>query len=137
MDTETFCALISFSGVIISSVLSYRIAKFSAQKEIDKIRMSWEREDSISSDEEFEEMVVAVTRYICSHEKADETAALEKINSLRAKEIGELFFQLNLLQRFIKIKDYDGQPDFRLLDECLSDTIEQKRKAKRRQKMRQ
>ena len=101
------------------------------------MRISWEREDMISSDEEFTEMVVTVTRYINSKEKTDETAALEKINSLRSKELGELFFQLNLMQRIINIKDSEGKPDFKFLDKCLSDAIEQRRKAKRRQKMSQ
>ena len=133
--TDILCAFISFIGAIISSVLAYFISRFSAQNEIEKMRISWEREDMISSDEEFTEMVVTVTRYINSKEKTDETAALEKINSLRSKELGELFFQLNLMQRIINIKDSEGKPDFKFLDKCLSDAIEQRRKAKRRQKM--
>ena len=132
---DILCAFISFIGAIISSVLAYFISRFSAQNEIEKMRISWEREDMISSDEEFTEMVVTVTRYINSKEKTDETAALEKINSLRSKELGELFFQLNLMQRIINIKDSEGKPDFKFLDKCLSDAIEQRRKAKRRQKM--
>lgn len=135
--TDILCAFISFIGAIISSVLAYFISRFSAQNEIEKMRISWEREDMISSDEEFTEMVVTVTRYINSKEKTDETAALEKINSLRSKELGELFFQLNLMQRIINIKDSEGKPDFKFLDKCLSDAIEQRRKAKRRQKMSQ
>ena len=134
---DILCAFISFIGAIISSVLAYFISRFSAQNEIEKMRISWEREDMISSDEEFTEMVVTVTRYINSKEKTDETAALEKINSLRSKELGELFFQLNLMQRIINIKDSEGKPDFKFLDKCLSDAIEQRRKAKRRQKMSQ
>ena len=135
--TDILCAFISVIGAIISSVLAYFISRFSAQNEIEKMRISWEREDMISSDEEFTEMVVTVTRYINSKEKTDETAALEKINSLRSKELGELFFQLNLMQRIINIKDSEGKPDFKFLDKCLSDAIEQRRKAKRRQKMSQ
>lgn len=133
--TEVVYALISLAGAVVSSVLAYFISKSSAQREIEKMRIGWEREDSLSSDEEFTEMVIAVTRYISSKEKADEIVALEKINSLRSKELGELFFQLNLMQRIINIRDLDGQPDFQFLDECLSDAIKQRRKSKRRQKM--
>ena len=137
MFTEIICALISFAGAVVSSVLAYHISKHSAQKELEKMRISWEREDSISSDDEFSEMVAAVTRYICSHEKDDEITALERINSLCSKECGDSFFHLSFMRRIIRIKDFDGQPDFQFLDKCLSDAIEQRREAKRRQKLRQ
>ena len=67
--TEVVYALISLAGAVVSSVLAYFISKSSAQREIEKMRIGWEREDSLSSDEEFTEMVIAVTRYISSKEK--------------------------------------------------------------------
>ena len=132
MNVEIICALITTLGVVASAVISYYVSRDSATKEIEKMQLNWSREDSAASDEEFSEMIVALTRYIHSRKKEDEIPALEKLNDVRRKETGNTYFKLDLLYRLMAIKDEAGDPDFILLDKYLSEVIDQSREDKRK-----
>lgn len=133
IETEVICAIITVSGVVISSVIAFLVSKNSAEKEIEKMKMSWKREDSTASDEEFSEMITAVTRYVHGRKREDELPALEKLNNVRRKETGYIYLLLDLFYRLTTIKDMDGNPNFRLLDKYLSQLIEQNRLVKRQE----
>ena len=133
IETEVICAIITVSGVVISSVIAFLVSKNSVEKEIEKMKMSWKREDSAASDEEFSEMITAVTRYVHGRKREDELPALEKLNNVRRKGTGDIYLLLDLFYRLTTIKDMDGNPDFRLLDKYLSQLIEQNRLVKRQE----
>lgn len=90
MSTEIICTLISVGGVVLSAILSFVVSAFSASKEIKKKRMEWEREDIVSSEDEFAQMVAAVSLYANTKRIEDWNNAVEKIGYVRAKENGNL-----------------------------------------------
>lgn len=87
-------AIVTVIGSIITTVIAQRSAKAVAQEtanqEIKKLERTWEREDAISSDDEFSAMVKAASAFIHSNNFATKRSALEEIAVIRAKEAGEL-----------------------------------------------
>ena len=63
MSPEIISAIIGVASVIISGVVSWLVSKASASKEIEKLKMEWAREDRKAADDEFADMVVAVSSY--------------------------------------------------------------------------
>ena len=92
--------------------------------------MSWEREDSVSSEAEFSEMVAAVTRYIHTKSEEDFLLAAEKVNSVRLKETGELFHKLQTLYKALGMYKKD-EHHLAFTEDCLAKVIDQKRKSLR------
>lgn len=126
MNTEIICAIISAAGVVASSVISWLISKSTANKEIRKMRMTWDHEKEIAYGENFAEMVSAVSLYINSRNIGDGYRALEAVSKLRAKESGALAKKLDTLHSKIEKNQFSD------LDKCLSEVIEQNRKIERK-----
>lgn len=101
ISSEFVCALISFAGVIISALISKNVAKTAANKEIEKMKLSWEREDMVTSEEEFSEMTAAVARYASSFRTFDFRDAMGKLAAVRAKESGALAEALDVLYQIV------------------------------------
>lgn len=94
ISSAVVSAVIAAIGGIITTVITQRntreIAQETATQEIKKMERTWEREDMVSSEEEFSEMANAVARYIHRNTLAHANEAVGLVASIRAKEYGEL-----------------------------------------------
>ena len=103
LSTEIICALISTGGVVVSAFIAYMTAKHTAKKEIKAMKLTWDREDSVSADETFNEMIQAVRTYTSCENEFLKYDALNKVDSVRIKEsesINAVLVQLhNALER--------------------------------------
>lgn len=128
MSTEVLCTIVSVAGTVLSALVAWFVSKSTANKEIEKMRLNWEREDSISSETEFSEMVIAVTRYLHSQSEENFLLAIEKVNIVRLKETGRLFYELWTLYKSLEMCQ-DNKYHLEFAKDCLTKVIEQKREA--------
>ena len=102
-------AVVTAFATVISSVISSWIAKRAAEsaanKEIEKMKLGWEREDIVSSDEEFAEMAKAVAKVIDYNTFANRQDAIGKVAAIRSKEYGELGEILDQLYAAVKAEN--------------------------------
>jgi hypothetical protein len=125
MPTEIICALISTAGVLLSAVISRFVSRAAAKKETEKLRLIWEREDVVSSDEDFAKMAAVVAEFVASGYNGQHKNAMSKVAAIRSKESGEIAAALDRLYEALTRRDLHG------VDSSLSRVIEEKRKAKR------
>lgn len=140
MKTEIICAIIALAGAAVSGLLSWFVSRTSAAKEIEKLKLTWDHESSVTSDDEFADMVAAVA--LCIQEKlpASFDTAISRVAAVRAKEHGSLAHKLDDLYRVLfdvspnsGIVDFYGrdyQEQLKGVNSCLSQVIEEKRKHK-------
>ena len=127
MTTEVLSGLFSLVGIVFSSVLSFLIAKSSASKEIEKLKLTWKREDVVSSEADFSEMVSSVAVYAKTLSITDMNTATKWVAKIRAQERGVLGGLLDDL--YDQLRDpivYD-------LENTLSEIIKEKRQRKSKQ----
>lgn len=124
IPTELICSLITFAGVIASALISRNVSKNTAVKEIEKMQLEWDREDLVSSEEDFSKMISAVAKYTSGLYRGYQREALGEIASVRAKENGDLALTLDQLYQAV----YDARP--RDIDKHLTNVINEKRKLK-------
>lgn len=128
MTSEVICTLITVGGVTFSALISYAISRSTANKEIEKLQLSWEREDIISSDDEFADMTGAVAKYVSHNTSSNQRDAIERVASVRSKEAGTLGRLLDELYIDVKSSNIHNA------DIHLSQVIDQKREAKSKAK---
>lgn len=128
MSTEVICALIAAGGALLSAVVAWFVSRAAANKEIERLKLTWAREDVITSDEDFAAMCAAVSRYVQTERLRYKDAASALVSSVRSKEDGVLADSLDCLYASLK----RGNSFY--VDECLTKVIEEKRKAKRHAK---
>ena len=128
MTSEVICTLITVGGVTFSALISYAISRSTANKEIEKLQLSWEREDIISSDDEFADMTGAVAKYVSHNTSSNQRDAIERVASVRSKETGTLGRLLDELYIDVKSNNINDA------DIHLSQVIDQKREAKSKAK---
>ena len=121
MNPETISTLISALGVILSAGVSLLVARSTAANEIKKMQLSWEREDTVTSDDEFTAMVSAAVKYANTEDDRYMIGTLQKVASLRAKAIGEIAKTYDLLYLAVQRGDYTG------IDKILTELLNQKR----------
>lgn len=109
----------------MSAVISWFISRTTANKEIEKLRLTWEREDIVSSDEDFAEMSAAVAEFVSNGYHRARESAMAKAAAIRSKESGEMADALDRLYRAL------ANHNIYETDEALSRVIKEKRKAKR------
>lgn len=130
LDSATISAVlssvISVIGAIISALIAWLVAKSSADKEIQKMKLSWKREDIISSEKEFSEMAEVVGRCMLNKSKTTLSDASGKVNSIRAKEQGELAEALDKLHQSLISESLAG-PDTEKINTCLYEVMKKKR----------
>ena len=124
MSTNVICSIVTAIGVVLSALISWAVAKSAANKEIDKMKLTWEREDVVSSDDEFAEMASAVSIFVASDTGANYRTAMQKIAAVRSKEHGPVATYLDALYVAVREKDWEN------IDDLLTQVIEEKRKAK-------
>ena len=126
MSSEMICALIAAIGVVLSSLFSYAISRYTANKELEKLEMTWEREDIVSSEDEFAAMAKAVGAFVQSGRNSDQRSAMELVAAARSKESSVLGSLLDELYMHIQSGNISNT------DVWLTKVINQKREAKRK-----
>lgn len=127
MTTEVLSGLFSLVGIVFSGVLSFLVAKSSASKEIDKLKLTWKREDVVSSETDFSEMVSSVAVYAKTLSIDDMNTATKWVAKIRAQESGALGDLLDGL--YNQLRD----PIVFELEDTLSEIIKEKRQRKNKQ----
>lgn len=122
MKTEIVCAVIALTGTLCSVIISWFISQQSIKSENDKLQKTWDREDVVSSDDEFAQMAESVAVYI--HSSYSKATCIGKVAALRSKEHGALAKSLDKLYSSIQSGDKTA------VNLALSEVIEEKRKAK-------
>lgn len=88
------------------------------------MKLTWEREDIVSSDDEFAEMASAVAKFVQTNSVSYQRTAMEKVAAIRSKEVGTLGQLLDDLYRDLQ-SGVSTSADARL-----TQVINQKREAK-------
>lgn len=133
MNTEIVCALIASVGAILSALISKKIARSEAEKEIQKMKLEWKRQDIVSSDEDFSEMAVAVSRFIQIQDGTTHRKAIDSVMKIRAKESGSIAESFDALYSAIGKRGCGYHPNLEEIDNLLSEILKQKRNSKRSQ----
>lgn len=128
ISSAVVCAFITFIGNIISAKIAQKTAtktaKQTASSEIERMQLTWNREDLVTSDDEFADMASEVARYIQNGGSAQLREALAKVAAVRSKEYGDIGATLDTLYSCLRQYDRDGA------DCALSIAIDQKRDLK-------
>lgn len=124
MTTEVICSLIALAGTVISALIAYFVSRSTANKEVEKLKLTWEHEDLVSTDDEYAEMAASVAKFILRHNGSDQRDALACVASIRSKETSEIANSLDNLYRAIR--------DWKLndVDMLLTQVVEKKRESK-------
>lgn len=105
-------AVIAAIGGIITTMITQRstrkIAQETANQELKKMERTWEREDVVSSDEEFAAMASAAAKYIHRGTIQRANEAIGLVASVRAKEYGELGRILDSLHYSLDKRDLES-----------------------------
>lgn len=130
MNTDIICALIAVTGTVASALISFFVSKSSAEKEIQKMKFEWKRQDIVSSDDDFSDMAIAVSAFIQTQTLRTHTQAVAAIMKIRAKESGDIAKSLDALYEAVGRQGYGYNPDLNQIDNLLSEILEQKRNSK-------
>lgn len=125
MSEKILNALIALVGILTSALVSWFVSRNTANKEIEKMKLSWDREDIVSSEDDFAEMSAAVSSYISSKFPTKGRIAAEKVAYVRAKETGELACLLDDLHSSIVYCE-----NIKSVESKLSKVLEKKREIK-------
>lgn len=129
ISSAVVAAIITVIGNIIAAKINQRTtvktAREAASNELEKMQATWNREDMVSSDEEFAEMANAVARYINIATYKYHVDAMGKVAAVRSKETGEIGAMLDDLYNCIR----DGNTS--AADFALTNAIAQKRNIKK------
>lgn len=96
----------SLISAILSALIARKTAVTTANKEIEKMKLSWEREDTVSSDDEFAEMAKEVAGFVVLSNGCNDYNALRAIAAVRIKETGEVLRILNDLYVAVQSDDF-------------------------------
>lgn len=129
VSSAAVTAIAAVLSAIISALVAKRTAEITANKEIEKLKLSWAREDAVASDADFSEMSksVAMLLHYDSGDLDMERDAVGKIAFLRAREGGELGYVLDQLQTAVNTSDFEAAD--RLLSSAI--TLRREKSAKR------
>lgn len=86
MDSKIICAIISALGVVLSSFLS----RVSAHREIKRLKMEWDRADSVSFKAEIAEAVGAAAEFEQSANPRHQREAVKRLAAVMVKADGEM-----------------------------------------------
>ena len=105
MTTEVICALVTVGGTLLSALIAFFVSRSTANKEIEKMKLTWEREDAIASDEEFGNMAAAVASYVQNPWSGSQNDAITKVAAIRSKVTGRMAIVLSRLYKSIRDND--------------------------------
>lgn len=128
ISSAVISAIVAALGNIIAAKIAQKTAKETAQetanKEIEKLERTWEREDLVSSDEEFAEMATKVSAFVYFADGTGGLDALKTIAAIRSKEKGEIACMLDRLYTAVHRDNYQDA------DDLLTSAINEKRRIK-------
>ena len=124
IKTEIICAVIAATGAVLSALIAWFVSRSAAAKEIEKLRLTWEREDVVSSDDEYASMAAVVASYIQCDNGHCQREAMAAVASVRIKESGDIGVALDQLYECI------SNDQIHKTDSALTHVIEKKREAK-------
>ena len=124
ISPEVAGSIIAAIGVGLSALVSRQIALHTSKTEIQKLKMTWEREDSVLVDADFSDMVELVIQYNIADNLDNQRDALQKISAVKLKSDDEL---CEILDRLYTLVTGRSSSD---INSVLSEAIEQKRKSK-------
>lgn len=139
MDSEIICALISTAGFVVSVFFSFLVARHTARKEGERLKMelesrermqreSFTHADVVSSDSAFSEMASYVAEFARDNIGLNQSNALRSVAAIRAAESGTLG---EMLDRLYHAVSNGSQAD---ADRSLNEVIREKRKRKENQR---
>lgn len=115
--------ILNMLTVVISAVISYRVARVAAKSEIKRLRESWAREDKLKSQVAFDEMVTAVSHFIAHDSPASFEDAVAKVAVCRSSVTGEMAAAVDEISRQLA----RHLSDTTALTAALDSAIEQRR----------
>ena len=122
MSDTLLCATYSLIGVILSGALSLCVSRLTSKYEASRLRLQWQRDNDLTADREFSEMIGAVVHYTffptASNLKGE---ALTRVCSIRATQIGSLAASLDALSASI------ASGDVSMIQQTLESAIHYKR----------
>lgn len=124
MKTEIICAIVAAGGTLLSALIAFFVSRTTANKELEKMKLTWAREDLVSSDDEFAEMAEAVSKYVQNNYGKVQSDAMSKIAAVRSKEINSIAVILDDLYKYVRMDNPNAA------DEYLTKAINEKRKIK-------
>lgn len=136
--TEIICGFIALAGTVVSGLISWLVSRSSAAKEIEKMKLAWNHEHTVSSDDDFAEMVFAVAT--CLQEKVPVSfdSAISYVAAIRSKESGSLGSKLDALHQvlfeispnanMVNFYGSEYQSSINRANDCLTEVINEKRK---------
>ena len=99
MSSWLISSIISLSGVLISAAASVVAARLVSKREFKKLLLTWQREDLVSFDAAFSDMVSAVSAYAVRGGLEQRWDAVPKIAALSCRASGPLAESLDALSR--------------------------------------
>lgn len=125
MSSEVICALIGAASTILSALIAFLVSRYTTAREFKKLKLTWQREDSVSYEEDYESMVAAVTQYIKRGSDTAWYAALDTIAILRSKATGEMAEAIDTLNHAVSKRNWKES------EASLTKVIEKKRQVQR------
>ena len=110
IKTQVICAIITASGTVLAAVIAFFSARYTARREIKKLKLQWTREDNLTGKKEFAEMTAAVSRYLQSGWSRHQREALESVAILQVTAHGDLLTELSTLSDLIASDSLDDIP---------------------------
>lgn len=101
MSSWLISSIISFFGVLISAAASVVAARLVSKREFKKLLLTWQREDLVSFDAAFSDMVSAVSAYAVRGGLEQRWDAVPKIAALSCRASGPLAESLDALSRAV------------------------------------
>ena len=127
MPVEIICTIVSVCGTVLSALIAWFVSRSIASKEIERLKLSWEREDVVTSDDDFADLAAQVALFSSSYldgYEPDTRQVRSKIAAVMSRESGSLAESLDSLYSAVQTKNP------KLIDSELAHVIEEKRKRK-------
>lgn len=110
-------ALATIMSAIISSCISYAIYRFGFKRDLEKLRLSWNREDKLAYMNQFTKMVTSVSEYLTVEGAPPHSAAMNSVRALQATESGTNAQMLDDL--YNAISEHDKETTRNILSQIL------------------
>lgn len=119
MSTDVICGIIMVIGTIVSAAISAATSKKVATNEIRKLKLTWNREDAITSAEDIAELTRLVYDFVTCQNDFFAIPAISKAAEMRAKATGDFSNALDKLYAAL------SQCDRQMSKQELSEVIKQ------------
>ena len=107
IKSQLICAIITASGTVLSAVIAFFSARYTAKREIRKMKLQWAHDDHLSDKKDFSEMTAAVSRYAQSGWSRHQREALECIAVVQVSASGDLLSELITLSNLVSSGSLD------------------------------